>query len=326
MSGSNTHSGMKNVEAYATSYRDVLVHKMMLEDVIRTEAYERALQRYVEQGTTVIDFGCGTSILSIFASRFGAKQVFAVDRSPFIKTAEAIARLNGADNVKFFHGDHKTVSIPEQADILVSEWMGHFIFYEQMLEPLIHIRDKFLKAGGIMIPSEVTLYAGLVTDESVYEHLGFFKENPYDVDFSPIEDDPFFETSLETFLPNQLLKSVANLGTLDLSTIKAAPDVVSGTVVPEKEAVVYGLCGWFSAKLADDIILGTGPDDPITHWNQIFFPFLEPIKVTPQRELTIRISPPYEDGMPDPSWSWSISDGERSVHMNDYEHREKNNI
>jgi 2-polyprenyl-3-methyl-5-hydroxy-6-metoxy-1,4-benzoquinol methylase len=44
---------------------------------------------------TVLDVGCGTGILSMFAARAGAKQVFAVDRSAMIEHAKAIAAENG---------------------------------------------------------------------------------------------------------------------------------------------------------------------------------------------------------------------------------------
>ena len=84
----------------------------------------------------------------MFAAREGAGKVIAVDRSPFIKTAQAIARVNGFDTIDFYHDDHKSLKRDEQVDVIVSEWMGHCLFYEAMLEPLLEVRDRYLTEKG----------------------------------------------------------------------------------------------------------------------------------------------------------------------------------
>lgn len=47
----------------------------------------------------VLDVGCGTGILSLFAARAGAKRVFAVDASPVADKAAVIVRENGLEDV-----------------------------------------------------------------------------------------------------------------------------------------------------------------------------------------------------------------------------------
>lgn len=37
------------------------------------------------------------------------------------------------------------VELPvEKVDIIISEWMGYFLFYESMLDTVIYARDKWL--------------------------------------------------------------------------------------------------------------------------------------------------------------------------------------
>jgi len=43
------------------------------------------------------------------------------------------------------------VELPvEKVDIIVSEWMGYFLFYESMLDCVIYARDKWLIHNGIV--------------------------------------------------------------------------------------------------------------------------------------------------------------------------------
>lgn len=305
---------------FSNSYRDVAVHKLMLQDVHRTEAYETALEQVVKPGSRVLDFGCGTGVMSIFASRAGAAQVYAVDRSVFIQVAREIAQRNGIENIHFYHDDHESLELDTEVDVIVSEWMGHFVFYEAMLAPLLHVRDRFLAAGGLMVPGHVSLYAGLVCDEHFHEDLSFFRQRPYDIDFTDIAEVPLRQTELEDLMPNQILDSIVPLGTLDLHTLEAPPVELVGRVAPSREATVYALCGWFEAHLTPTVVLGTGPADPPTHWNQILFPLTEPFAVSPSREVTVRISPPKETGSGDLGWSWSIEDDAKRIRISDLDH------
>ena len=219
---------------YHMSYRDVAMHKVMLQDVVRTDAYEKSISEVVGPERSVLDFGCGTGILSMFAARAGARKVIAVDRSPFIKTAQEIAQKNGFDNIDFYHDDHQSLQLDEKVDVIVSEWMGHCLFYEAMLEPLLAIRDRYLAKGGVMIPAEVSLHAGLVCDEDIWEDLSFLQDQPYAIDFSPIARAPFQQTDLVTLDTESILKNTAHLGSLNMHSIGKAdtPRIFTGTIKP----------------------------------------------------------------------------------------------
>jgi SAM-dependent methyltransferase len=295
------------------------MHKVMLQDVVRTEAYEQAIAEVVLPEHAVLDFGCGTGILAMFAARAGAGRVIAVDRSPFIKTAQAIAQTNGLDNIAFYHDDEQSLQIDQKVDVLVSEWMGHCLFYEAMLEPLLAVRDRFLADNGRMIPAEVTLHAGLVCDEELLEDLSFLQQKPYGFDFAPVADAPFAQTDLVTLDPDSLLQNTAELGSLNMRTIARAnaPRVFTGTLWPERKCDVYALCGWFSTKLSPGVAFGTGPGDLPTHWDQVLFPLPKPFSVDPARELTLSISPLTEQTGKEQFWAWSISDGEQTQHVDE---------
>ena len=54
-----------------------------------------------------------------------------------------------------------------------------------------------------------------------------------------------------------------------------------------------------------------------THWDQILFPLPGPFTVDPAREVTITLSPLTEQVGKAQCWSWSISDGEKTISVNE---------
>ena len=99
---------------------------------------------------TVLDIGCGTSILSLFAARYGARHVWGVDNSDIIHEAQQIVIENSMQSlVTLLHKKAEEIELPEKVDIIVSEWMGYLLLFESMLDSVLCVRDKFLKQGGV---------------------------------------------------------------------------------------------------------------------------------------------------------------------------------
>jgi protein arginine N-methyltransferase 1 len=293
------------------SYADISVHQLMLSDSVRTLAYERALQAVIRPHHRVLDFGCGTGILSFFAHRAGARRIYAVDRSQFIGGARAIARVNGFDRIEFLYGEDD-VELPTAVDVIVSEWMGHFVFNESMLEPLARLRDRCLVPGGIMIPRRLTLHAGVVTDPTVLTRYQYFQNRPYGIDFSPLVACSTARTEALRLKPEQVATTVIPLGALDMQTCRETPPFLAGTAVFTEATTAYGLAGWFDAELADAVGFGTGPFSPRTHWQQLGFPLPAPFHIEAGQPLAIRIEPiEVEDDRR--HWRWSVRQGRREV-------------
>lgn len=291
------------------SYSDMSEHQWMIEDRLRTDAYEKAIQAGVRPGDVVMDFGCGLGILAMFAARAGARKVYAVDRLPIVRLAQAVAKKNGLSSIDFVHAPGGAFSLPEKVDVIVSEWMGHFALHEGMLGPLCAARDAHLAPGGRMIPGQVTLRAALVSERVYHDRRSYFSTRPYGIDFSPVAHWMFSEVTGERFATADLLSPVVTVVTLDTAAIPGPPPFVEAEIAPDRPAEVHGIAGWFEAELGAGVTLDTGPFAAATHWAQLFFPFAEPWKVDPSRPVRVRLTPIQLDAV-HTRWQWWAGDGD----------------
>ena len=151
------------------SYSYFDIHRVMLDDVARTAAYRVAQEQNPScvRGKRVLDIGCGTGILSMFAARGGAAKVVGVDGAADIaKVARANAAHNGFGDVitvvqgkveeliRVDVGDSKSAA-PEGSetlqkhsfDVLVSEWIGATRCSSSMFDTVIEAARLFAQAG-----------------------------------------------------------------------------------------------------------------------------------------------------------------------------------
>ena len=158
----------KDHDYYYGSYSSFHIHEEMLKDSVRTRAYQRAIEQNPDdfKDKVVLDIGCGTGILSIFAARAGAKHVYAIENAEIALFATEIIKRNGLeDKITVIKGKMEEVTMPvPQVDIIISEWMGYFLLYESMLDSVLWARDKYLCKGGKMLPDTATMYVAGIED------------------------------------------------------------------------------------------------------------------------------------------------------------------
>jgi len=279
--------------SYFQSYAHYSIHYEMLSDSVRTSSYRDALVKNPDRlrDALVLDIGCGTGILSMFAAQAGAKAVVGVDCSDIIYQAMDIVRENKMeDKVKLVKGRLEETELPyEKFDIIVSEWMGYFLLFEGMLDSVLAARDKFLKPGGMVLPNRCTIELCAISDHERYDSLVGFWSDVYGYKMSCMRGPILEEASVEV-VPNQFVVSNSfKVLDLNINTCTVADTEFSSSFQLQitKDCDLTGILGYFDTffDLPTPVMFSTGPQVKPTHWKQTVF-FL-PEKVPVKQNQTI---------------------------------------
>ncbi|ESW25013.1 hypothetical protein PHAVU_003G001000 [Phaseolus vulgaris] len=308
--------------AYFHSYAHLGIHQEMIKDRVRTETYREAIMQHQSfiAGKVVVDVGCGTGILSIFCAQAGAKRVYAIDASDIALQANEVVKANNlSDVVVVLHGRVEDVEIDEEVDVIISEWMGYMLLYESMLGSVINARDRWLKPGGLILPSSATLYMAPVTHTDRYNDSVDFWRNVYGINMSAMvplaKQCAFEEPSVETITGENVLTWPHVVKYIDSYsvTINELESVTTKFKFNSMmRAPLHGFAFWFDVEFNGNaiastnynsttsfidnhqmngsqrkkrtnpneaLVLSTAPEDPPTHWQQTLIYFYDPIEL-----------------------------------------------
>jgi len=150
---------------------DALLYNLLANDLPRNRRYQAAIER-TAPGRVVVEIGTGaTAILSRLCIEAGASKVYAIERGEeaFQQARALIEKLGLSGQIEVIQGDATQVSLPEPADVCVSEIVGG-IGGSQGAAVIINKVRHLLKPDGIMIPERsATRIAAVSLPDSTLE-------------------------------------------------------------------------------------------------------------------------------------------------------------
>ncbi|KAK2573223.1 Protein arginine N-methyltransferase 3 [Acropora cervicornis] len=244
----------ENDDAYFSSYAHFGIHEEMLKDKTRTESYRDFVLNnpMIFKDKVVLDVGCGTGILSMFAAKAGAKHVIGIDQSDIIYQAMDIV------------------------DVIISEWMGYFLLFESMLDTVLLARDRWLKPGGCVYPDRCKIcFAALGNSERVQRKLGFW-DNVYGFKMSCMKTSVCTEPSIEIVNHKDEISSRCTVKNLDITSCQQSDLQFKSPFT----AFVAFFDIFFDKDCVQKVNFSTSPSHNPTHWKQTVFYLAHPINVS----------------------------------------------
>ena len=111
------------------------------------------IEKHLAKGTNILDYGCGSGILSIASRKLGAKTVLGIDNdSQALRNAERNKSLNSADINLLHSSDYK---IKSEFDIVIANIL---------LKTIISLKDILLSS---LKPKSKLLLTGILKDQAL---------------------------------------------------------------------------------------------------------------------------------------------------------------
>lgn len=178
------------------------------------------------------------------------------------------------------------VELPEKADVIVSEPMGFMLVHERMLESYMIARKRFLKEGGLMLPTTGTMFfapfsdqgtsltgvkrstrcltrvllviwLAAIWDEQSAKGAFWDTHDFWGLDLSSLKEqalvDHFSQPVVGYFAPKTLLTAETCTHLVDFSVDE--PESLHDFDVPfafrvNRTALMHGIAGWFDVLFA----------------------------------------------------------------------------
>ncbi len=128
------------------------------------------------EGTKVLDYGCGTGVLAILASKLRATEIEAVDIevASFDNTIENCI-INNVDNVKAFHGTLQTIEA-DNFDVILANINRNVI-----LESLSSLKNKLQTVRKDKVGEGILLISGFLKEDEAIMREAVIK-NDFTID------------------------------------------------------------------------------------------------------------------------------------------------
>jgi precorrin-6B methylase 2 len=265
---------------YFDSYSHLSIHETMLRDAPRTGAYARAISSPdFMRGKVVLDVGCGTGILCLLAARAGAKKVIGIDFSSMIEKSRQVVEQNGySDVITLIRGRVEEVRLPvDEVDVIVSEWMGYGLYYENMLSSVLHARKEYLAEGGVVMPSHALLFLEAMTATGEHDRVNWWRD-VYGFDMTPCSRLLTQEAQVQSVDPDLVVSDRALVHTLDMAVAEdeSLDFVVPFSLTVKTPGPVRAIALSFDVEFrlaaapgsGETTVLSTAVQSPETHWKQ----------------------------------------------------------
>ncbi len=275
----------------------------MIADRVRTEAYSQALRTLVRPGSVVADLGTGTGFFALLAAQCGARVVYGIEPCSIVGFAKELAAANGCgDRIRFMQRMSTDVSLPEPADVIVSDLRGALPLFQSGLPSIIDARDRLLAPGGTLVPQRDRVWAALASAPELFSSSLDATDARLGVDMTPARR--FITNTLWSarIRAERLLVEPRCWWVIDYATLRHADGAGTLAWTIDRRAVAHGVALWFDSVLCDGVGFSNAPGDRQSAYGHLVLPFPEPLQLGEGDVVTVDVKATLTNG--EYVWCW----------------------
>uniref|UniRef100_A0A8D8Z1L4 type I protein arginine methyltransferase n=2 Tax=Cacopsylla melanoneura TaxID=428564 RepID=A0A8D8Z1L4_9HEMI len=282
---------MTSREIFEDVYADFRTHQSTYKDKQLVECFHNSIvnNSHLFKDRVVLEIGCGMGLLSLFCAQAGAKHVISVDCSVITQLTEIIVKENNmSDVITVIRSRIEDVKqLPhgiKKVDIIVSNWMGHSLYLDTIINAIIFARDKFLQPNGLILPDRAELYCVAANDGIASSKYSYWHD-VYGFDMEPIQRDWSNIAKFHTVPDDKIMTDPVLVHCIDLNTCKLKDTNfnLEFTLVSTAGGFINSLVIYFKTYFLDGLYtLDTSPLSRPTHWAQTVL-FIDKTIVVPDK-------------------------------------------
>jgi len=295
----------------------ILNFRGLLDDKIRIEAFQKAIETLVNPETKIAEIGSALGTYSFFAAKAGAKSVYAIEMDDIYYVGKEIAQQNNLEEkIQFYHDKSTNLSLPEKVDYIIMEDYGPAFLYDGLEKTIVDARKRFLKKNGQFIPNNIILKIAPVSAPTLYKEINLWadkKDILFGIDWKHttelvINRPHYAET--HKFIP---LTEETVIKDIDLAKDSGFPCAINTELKIQNTGIIHGLAVWWDCWFTPNQFFSNSPTNPNNTWGQMFFPFMEPIKVVENEQINISLHIIESKSSGQINYKWDIK------HKNEYQ-------
>lgn len=262
----------------------------MTGDRARMIAYGDALRRAVRPDSIVVDLGAGAGVMTLLACRAGARHVYAIEPNDAIEMARALVRANGlSERVTFVQALSTDVTLPERADVIVSDLRGSLPLLGHHFAAIADARERLLAPGGTLLPLSDELRVAPVRDPELHKKLTRPWIEELDLEWGPLIDSLGNTTSRDPVKPGALLAPPETWARIDYATVRDPTVRGAASFTLESTSAVHGLAIWFDATIDERATYSNAPGRADSVYGHMFLPLRDALVVSPGEALEVAL-------------------------------------
>jgi amino acid adenylation domain-containing protein/non-ribosomal peptide synthase protein (TIGR01720 family) len=257
---------------------DPLMYYAMTHDENRNRAYRAAIGCHVK-GKVVVDIGTGAdAILARLCVEAGASRVYAIENSDdaHAQAVELIGRLGLNDRIILLRGNSFDVSLPEKADVCVSELLG-MIGSSEGAVTILNDARRFLEHDATIIPARcvtriaaVQLPSNIAGDPRFTELSGPYVQKIFDAAGCKLD----VRVCIGHFPEANVVSDARVFEDLDFRKIIESDIRSEITLTITRSTRIDGFLLWLNVFAGDDELIDVRQQQH--NWLPVFFPVFYP--------------------------------------------------
>jgi protein arginine N-methyltransferase 1 len=264
----------------------------MIADHVRINSYAEALRRSVRPGSVVADIGTGPGIFAVLACQLGASRVYAIEPSDIIQIAKEVAAANGcSDRIVFVQDLSTRVTLPEPADVIVSDLRGVLPLYQLHIPAVVDARRRLLAPGGTLIPRRDSIWVAVVESPERYGSIvDPWEKNSLRQDLRAARKLELNNLCKAHLVPDQLLADPELWATLEYQTIEQVNFEGEVRFGVKRPGTAHGIAVWFETELIDGVSFSSARDTAASIYGSLFFPWTQPVALTTDQSVSVNLA------------------------------------